>query len=121
MIYWPTTPDISYDIAIPNQYGLAAGDIASVKFVVLNNVGRQVYPSGDFQVDELTPLWITLHLTNGSETDGGNPPEGEYTYEVYDAAEGGRLLSKGLLVFGNYNAPHTDYETTTEYEQYYGK
>lgn len=118
MIYWPTTPDISFDIAIPNQYGLTAADIASVKFVVLNNVGRQVYPSGDFDVDEVTPLWITLHWTNDGEP---YPPDGEYTYKAYDAAEGGRLLSEGLLVFGNYRAPHTDYETMTEYEQYDGK
>lgn len=116
MIYWPTTPDISFDIAIPNQYGLTSEDIASVKFVVLNNVGRQVYPSADLQVDEVTPLWITLHLNNDSEQEQDFPPDGEYTYEVYD--DGGRLLSTGLLIFGNYHAPRTDYETTIEYEQY---
>lgn len=121
MIYWPTTPDISFDIAIPNQYGLEAGDISAVQFIVQNNVGLQVYPSGDFNVDEVTPLWITLHLNNDSEQEQDFPPDGEYTYKVYDAAEGGRLLSAGLLVFGNYHAPHTDYETTTEYEQYDGK
>lgn len=115
MIYWPTTPDISFDIAIPNQYGLTAEDIASVKFVVLNNVGRQEYPSADLQVDEVTPLWITLHLNN-EEQEQDFPPDGEYTYEVYD--DGGRLLSTGLLIFGNYHAPRTDYETTIEYEQY---
>lgn len=127
MIYWPSTPGAEYIIAIPNQYGLTAEDIASVKFVVLNNVGRQVYPSGDFQVDEVTPDWLLLHLSNEDPMEEGSlPPDGEYTYEALlvtpnpdtDPIPASRTLSVGIMQFGEYKAERTQYDNPIEYEQY---
>lgn len=121
MIYWNTTPGAAYDVAIPNSYGLTPEAVAgkTIRFEVRNDVGRQTFPSGGFPPDAVTPGWIVLHQTNGA-TPGGFPPDGEYTYEAFLTWDGGEVvLSTGLMVLGDYAAPHPgEYEKTIEYEQY---
>lgn len=119
MIYWNTTPGAAFDISVPNQFGLQPQEGAALRFEVLNNVGRAVYPSGVFNIDAVTPAWMVLHFSNDEEiTD--YPPAGEYTYRAYlvVAGEPDRLLSEGIMIFGDYTADRQQYDNTIQYEQY---
>lgn len=118
MIYWPSTPGAEYTIAIPNHYGLTNGDVQGkqVHIHVRNNVGRWGIGSDGFDVDEVTPNWILLRLSNDDPMEeGALPPDGEYTYE---AVLGDKTLSVGVMQFGEYTAERKEYEKPIEYEQY---
>lgn len=119
MIYWNTTPGAAYDISVPNQYGLQPTDGGRLRFDVLNTMGRSVYPSGLFDIDVFTPAWLVLKLVN-TEDVTDYPPAGEYSYRASLVVDGqpDRLLSEGIMIFGDYTADRQQYDNTIEYEQY---
>lgn len=129
MIYWPTTPGAGYIIAVPNNYSLTNGDVQGKQlcFHVRNNVGRWEIGSSGFTPDAVTPNWLVLTLTNDDPIEEGSfPPEGEYTYEAVlvtpdpDTGEATeeKILSVGIMQFGEYTAERRQYEKPIEYEQY---
>jgi len=120
MIYWNTTPGAAYDIAIPNNIGITPAEVEEMELVIViqNNVGRWDVDGTGWIIDEVTPGYLLLHLTN-SDDPWEFPPDGEYTYWAYLFNEHTELLlSQGLMIFGDYEADRIEYEQTTEYEQY---
>lgn len=124
MIYWNTTPGATFDIAVPNQYGLTADDVAGLElgFEVRNNVGLQRLVSA-IAIDAITPAWIVSHQENAQELQKDSfPPDGEYTYRAVlwdpDKAEEVRTLSDGIMIFGNYTANREQFDKAIYYEQY---
>lgn len=100
---------------IPNATGYtpAAGDPAPW-LEVRNNVGLQVLGNG-IEPDEVSPLYFVASFDDWAAPEG--MPEGEYTYALRLGA-GGKMLSEGLLIIGNYTPTRKEYEKTIEYEQY---
>lgn len=100
---------------IPNATGYTpAADDPALWLEVRNNVGLQVLGNG-FEPDEVTPLYFATTGTNWAVPEG--MPEGEYTYALRLGA-GGKMLSEGLLIVGDYKPARKEYEKTIEYEQY---
>lgn len=129
MIYWPTTPGAGYVIAVPNHYGLTQGDVdgKQLQFHIRNNVGRWEIGSGGFVLDGVSPDWLMLYLSNDDPLPEGDlPPDGEYTYEAVlvtpdpDTGEAveEKVLSVGIMQFGEYTAERRQYEKPIVYEQY---
>ena len=105
MIYWTAKPDTEYTIAFPLAAPVtdAEKDHGELQITIRNNVGR-------------TPL-----------DPDAIPPEGEYTYEARletpapdrPAEYSNRVISTGLMVFGDYVPEREQYDDNkTEYEQY---
>ena len=124
MIYWNTTPGATFDIAVPNLYGLTSDDTTGLQlgFEVRNNVGLQQLVSA-VTIDAVTPAWIVSHQVNAQELpDNAFPPEGEYTYRaiLWDPvkAEEVRTLSDGIMIFGSYAANREQFDKAIQYEQY---
>lgn len=114
MIYWPITAD-EFDIYIPNAlaYEPQDGDPRPV-LTVRNNVGLDVV-SGEIEFDSVTPLYFFQHRDAWDRSD---MTPGEYTYRL-TLGEGGKVLSEGLLIVGEYQpAANIQYDKPTTYEQY---
>ncbi len=120
MIYWPITPGAEYDIAFPNNLGITEADLedATVDIEIRNTVGDWEMVGSGWTFDAVSPLWLILWCSNPDEQESDYfPPAGEYEYRL---RVGDRVLSQGILVFGEYKAAGDDQydETSTEYEQY---
>lgn len=114
MIYWPRIAD-EFTMRIPNAAGYTpADDDPALWLEVRNNVGLRVFGNGIVPV-EVTPLYFVFYEENWAIPEDW--ATGEYTYALRLGA-GGRVLSEGLLIVGDYQAARTEYDKTIEYEQY---
>lgn len=111
MIYWPKA-DTELITRIPNATGYAPdGSDPALWLEVRNNVGLLAVCGGLSDYD-VTPLYIEATIGDTAQM-----PEGEYTYALRLGA-GGKMLSEGLLIVGDYTPARKEYEKTIEYEQY---
>lgn len=127
MIYWPITPGAEFTIAFPNNLGLKPEDLEELDLYVeiRNDVGLWTLTGSGWDFDA-TPGWILVYMTNPDEVDPSfYPPEGEYTYEAHvehPSPDGDdysdRILSRGLMVFGDYKAERKEYDKEIYYQQY---
>ena len=120
MIYWPITPGAEYDIAFPNNLGITEADLEdeSVDIEVRNTVGLWEMVGSGWIFDVISPLWLIIHQANPDDADPGYfPPAGEYEYRL---RLGDRILSIGILIFGDYKPAQAQQydDTPIEYEQY---
>lgn len=111
MIYWPREAE-DFVTRIPNAAGYVPADGDPALWIeVRNNVGRLSVSGGIARYD-VTPLYVEATI-GGTDT----MPEGEYTYTV-KLGSGGRVISQGLLIVGDYKGDREQYETSVNYEQY---
>jgi hypothetical protein len=127
MIYWTAKPDTEYTIAFPLAAPVtdAEKDHGNFLLTIRNNVGRWNITGYDWDWDA-TPGWLYVSGRTPLDPDA-IPPEGEYTYEARlevpapDHPEDytNRVISTGLMVFGDYLPEREQYDDNkTEYEQY---